>query len=266
MLRELIGRRAALVLLPAVFAASFAMAQVGTDKAGADKRRSGYQDMGAALQKMQDDDTANPGMLFVQLGQQLWSKPAGAANKACADCHAVADMKGVAVRYPAMPKDGDKPIDLEGRIRHCRTVHQQAEPLAPESRELLSLAAFVANQSRGLPIAPSDDPRLTPFREQGAAIYQRRQGQLNLSCAICHDDNAGKKLAGVTIPEAHPTGYPLYRLEWQALGSLKRRLRNCLIGIRAEAYAYDAVEYVALEIYLMDRARGMVFEAPGVRP
>jgi L-cysteine S-thiosulfotransferase len=275
MLRDLIGRRAALVLLPAVFAvtwaASWAMAQVGADKAGADKagadtRRSGYQDMGEALRKMQDDDTANPGMLFVQLGQQLWARRAGATNKSCADCHAVADMKGVAARYPAMAKDGDKPIDLEGRIRLCRTANQQAEPLAPESRDLLSLAAFVANQSRGLPIAPPDDPRLAPFREQGAAIYRRRQGQLNLSCAICHDDNAGKKLAGVTIPEAHPTGYPLYRLEWQALGSLKRRLRNCLTGIRAEAYPYDAIEYVALEIYLMDRARGMRFEAPGVRP
>ena len=69
-----------------------------------------------------------------------------------------------------------------------------------------------------------------------------------------------------TIPEAHPTGYPIYRLEWQALGSLKRRLRNCLVGIRAEAYAYDAPEYVALEIYLMDRAKGMPLDAPGVRP
>jgi sulfur-oxidizing protein SoxA len=260
-LPDVIGRRAALVLLPAVFAASFAMAQ-----AGADKRRSGYLDMGPALQKMQDDDTANPGMLFVQMGEQLWAKPAGAANKSCADCHAIADMKGVAARYPAMAKGGDRPIDLEGRIRLCRTEQQQAEPLAPESRELLSLAAFVARQSRGLPIAPPDDPRLTPFREQGAAIWQRRQGQLNLSCAICHDDNAGKKLAGVAIPEAHPTGYPIYRLEWQALGSLKRRLRNCLIGIRAEAYPSGAVEYVALELFLMDRAKGMALEAPGVRP
>ena len=257
----MIGWRAAVVLLPAVFVASFALAQ-----AGADKRRSGYQDMGAALRQMQDDDTANPGMLFVQLGRQLWSRSAGAAGKSCADCHALADMKGVAVRYPAMPKDGDKPIDLEGRIRLCRTVNQQAEPLAPESRDLLSLAAFVAHQSRGLPIAPPDDPRLAPFRQQGEAIYRRRQGQLNLSCAICHDDNAGRKLAGVAIPEAHPTGYPLYRLEWQALGSLKRRLRNCLIGIRAEAYPVDSVDYVALEIYLMDRAKGMVFESPGVRP
>jgi sulfur-oxidizing protein SoxA len=175
-------------------------------------------------------------------------------------------MKSVAARYPAIPKDADKPVDLEGRINLCRTANQRAEPLAPESRELLSLEAYVAFQSRGQPIAPPSDPRLGSFREQGGEIYRRRQGQLNLSCAICHDDNAGKKLAGVTIPEAHPTGYPIYRLEWQALGSLRRRLRNCLVGIRAEAYAYDAPEYVALEIYLMDRAKGMPLDAPGVRP
>jgi len=248
--------------LAAVFIASFALAQ-----GSADKRRSGYQDMGEALQKMQDDDTANPGMLFVQLGGQLWDKPAGATNKSCADCHGAAtSMKGVAPRYPAIPKGSDKPLDLEGRINLCRIQHQQAEPFAAENRDLLSLDAYVAFQSRGQPIAPPDDPRLAPFREQGAAIYRLRQGQLNLSCAICHDDNAGKKLAGVTIPQAHPTGYPIYRLEWQALGSLKRRLRNCLFGIRAETWPYDAPEYVALELFLMDRARGLPFEAPGVRP
>lgn len=246
-----------------VFAASYAAAQVG-----ADKRRSGYQDMGEALQKMQDDDTANPGMLFVQLGGQLWAKPAGAADKSCADCHgaAAASMKGVATRYPAIPQGGDRPVDLEGRINLCRAEHQKADRLPPENRDLLALTAYVAHQSRDMPITPPYDHRLDSFRQQGAEIYRRRQGQLNLSCAICHDDNAGKKLAGVVIPEAHPTGYPIYRLEWQALGSLKRRLRNCLVGIRAEAWPLDASEYVALELFLMDRAKGLKLETPAVRP
>src|SRR5882757_4683371 len=101
------GRRAAYAMLLVVFITTFALAQ-----GAADKRRSGYQDMGEALQKMQEDDTANPGMLFVQLGGQLWDKPAGAANKSCADCHgAVARMKGVAARYPAVAKGADKPVD-----------------------------------------------------------------------------------------------------------------------------------------------------------
>lgn len=249
--------------LALVFAATYAAAQVG-----ADKRRSGYQDMGEALRKMQDDDTANPGMLFVQLGGQLWNRAVGAADKSCADCHgaASASMKGVATRYPAIPQGGYRPVDLEGRINLCRTEHQKAEPLPPENRDLLALAVYVAHQSRDLQITPPYDPRLDAFRREGAEIYRRRQGQLNLSCAICHDDNAGKKLAGIVIPEAHPTGYPIYRLEWQALGSLKRRLRNCLVGIRAEAWPLDAPEYTALELYLMERAKGMKLETPAVRP
>ena len=253
--------------LAVVFAASYALAQGMADKGGTDKRRSGTQDMGGALQKMQDDDTANPGMLFVQLGGELWGKASGASGKSCADCHGgAASMKGVAARYPAIPKGADAPVDLEGRINLCRTANQQAGSLTSESRELLALTAYVAHQSRGLPIAPPDDPRLAPFRTRGKELWQARQGQLNLSCAICHDDNAGKKLAGVTIPQAHPTGYPIYRLEWQTLGSLKRRLRNCLVGIRAEPYAYNAPEYVMLDLFLMDRARGMMLESPGVRP
>jgi len=68
------------------------------------------------------------------------------------------------------------------------------------------------------------------------------------------------------IPQAHPTGYPVNRLEWQSLGSLQRRLRNCMTGVCAEPYEYCAPEAVALELYLMERARGMPFETPGVRP
>ena len=70
----------------------------------------------------------------------------------------------------------------------------------------------------------------------------------------------------MVIPQAHPTGYPIYRLEWQGLGSLKRRLRNCLVGVRADAWPWDAIEYVELESYLMDRARGLKIESPAVRP
>ena len=95
-------------------------------------------------------------------------------------------------------------------------------------------------QSRGVPIAPPDDERLKPFRDAGRAPFDRRQGQLNLACSHCHDDNWGKRLAGNLIPQAHPNGYPLYRLEWQSVGSLQRRLRNCLIGMRAEPYDYGA--------------------------
>ena len=95
-----------------------------------DQRRSGYSFMGPDTRAMQDDDTANPGMLWVLDGETLWKRKTGAADKACADCHndARASMKGVAARYPAIPPGADKPVDLAGRINLCRTSQQQAEP------------------------------------------------------------------------------------------------------------------------------------------
>jgi sulfur-oxidizing protein SoxA len=232
------------------------------------ERRSGYDFMSRETRAMQDDDTANPGMLWVLEGSTFWEKKTGAAGRACADCHgdSRASMKRVAARYPAFDASMGRPISLEQRINRCRVDRQQAPPLAYESRELLALTAFVARQSRGLPIDVTIDARTQPFLDAGRATFHRRQGQLNLACAHCHDDNWGRQLAGNVIPQAHPTGYPLYRLEWQSLGSLQRRLRNCLVGIRAEPYDYGAPELVDLELYLLWRARGMTMDAPAVRP
>jgi L-cysteine S-thiosulfotransferase len=232
------------------------------------ERRSGFSFMTPETQSMQNDDTANPGMLFVLDGEALWKSKAGAAGKACADCHddARVSMKGVAARYPAFDRALGRPVNLEQRINLCRANHQQATPLAYESRELLALTAFVARQSRDMPIVAGTDPQLVPFIVKGRELFMQRQGQLNLGCANCHDDNWDKHLAGSAITQGHPTGYPLYRLEWQSLGSLQRRLRGCLTGIRAQAYEYGAPELVELELYLMSRARGMPIETPAVRP
>jgi sulfur-oxidizing protein SoxA len=232
------------------------------------QRRSGYSFMKPDTRAMQDEDTANPGMLWVLDGEALWKRKLGKADKACADCHGDArtSMKGVAARYPAFDKASGRPVDLEQRINSCRSDHQQAKPLAFESRELLALTAFVARQSHGKAIEPGSDPQLEPFLAKGRALYEQRQGQLNLACASCHNDNWDKHLAGSAITQGHPTGYPLYRLEWQSLGSLQRRLRACMSGIRAQAYDYGAPELVELELYLMSRARGMAMEAPAVRP
>jgi L-cysteine S-thiosulfotransferase len=232
------------------------------------ERRSGYDFMGRETRTMQDDDTANPGMLGVLEGGALWTRKTGSAGRACADCHGDgrASMKGVAARYPAFDAALKRPVNLEQRINLCRTERQQAPALAYESRELLALTVFVARQSRGVPIDIAVDARMQPFLDAGRAAFYRRQGQLNLACNQCHDDNWGKRLAGNPIPQAHPTGYPVYRLEWQSLGSLQRRLRGCLTGIRAEPSEYGALELVELELFLMWRARRMAIETPGVRP
>jgi L-cysteine S-thiosulfotransferase len=229
---------------------------------------SGFHFMSTPTQAMQRDDSLNPAMLWVKEGEALWRLPAGDAGKACAACHepAATQLRGAAARYPAMDVALRRPIDLSARINLCRTRHQRAPAFAAESAELLSLAAYVALQSRGLPIDAPTDAALAPYRGRGAALYRQRIGQLDLACASCHDTRQGQRLGSSPIPPADPAAYPAYRLEWQTVGSLQRRIRNCMTGVRAEPFAYGAAELVELELFLAARAHGLAMEAPGVRP
>lgn len=233
-----------------------------------DQRLPGSAFMGADTQAMQRDDTQNPAMLWVKGGEMLWSQAAGDDGKSCASCHGDArqSMKGVAARYPAFDAGSGVPVNLQQRINLCRSGQQKAPPWKLESEDLLSLESYIALQSRGLPQASPADARLAPFAERGRARYAERMGQLNLSCAQCHDERWGKRLGSAPIPQAHTGGYPIYRLEWQAVGSLQRRLRNCMHGVRAQVYPLGSVELVELELYLARRGSGMAMEAPGVRP
>lgn len=225
----------------------------------ADPRRSGYHFMSRTTQALQDDDTQNPAFLWVQDGRQRF-------EARCARCHRAQDLQDVAARYPAFDTTSGRPISLPGRIRQCHSQRMGVPAPATDSDALLALESYLAHAARGRPIAAPQDPRLAPFVEQGRQWWFRRLGQIDLSCADCHDGLPGRRLAGSTIPQGHPTGYPIYRLEWQGLGSLQRRLRGCLTGVRAEPFADGAQEWVLLELYLKQRAAGMAIDAPAVRP
>jgi len=229
--------------------------------------RSGVTFNSADVQKLQADDAGNPGMLWVAQGEQLWNEPAGASGKSCANCHADAakSMRSVAARYPVFDASENNLVDIEARVNQCRVKRQGAEALKYESEPMLALTTYVANQSRGMPIAASIDGPARAHFEAGRRNYVTRQGQLNLSCAQCHEKSWGKTLLAETISQGQSNGYPAYRFEWQALGSLQRRLRACQIGIRAEQSAFGSQDLLDLELYLAWRAQGLPVEAPGVR-
>jgi sulfur-oxidizing protein SoxA len=228
------------------------------------ERKSGFETMSRELQALQRDDLANPALLTAAEGERLWRTAPGAAPS-CQSCHgdASVSMRGVSVRYPAFDAIRGRSLRLSSRIAECRTQRQGA-PAA--GADLIALETYVALQSRGMALAPVDDPRLAPALSEGRAQFFRRRGQLDLSCAQCHDDNHGKRLGGSVIPQGHATGYPLHRLEWQGTDTLARRIRNCLTGIRAEPLEPDGAEATALELYLRHRAAGMASDAPAVRP
>ena len=229
--------------------------------------KSGVEFLTKETRALQADDFANPGMLWVTRGEKLWSTGPAGNGKSCASCHgsAAQSMKAVATRYPRVDPGAARLVNLEGRINLCRTRHQQSAPLDYESEALLALTAFVAHQSRGMPVNVAIDAQNQRNFERGRALYHRRLGQMNLACTHCHDQNWGKTLLADTISQGHGNAYPIYRLEWQTAGSLHRRFRSCLYGIRAEMWPGGAEPYLDLELYLAWRARGLAIETPGVR-
>ena len=226
--------------------------------------RNGSEFQSGDVRSLQADDFANPMALWVERGRRLWSEVRN--GRSCAACHgdAVRAMKGVAARYPRFDPALGRVVDLEQRIRACGQA-MTGTAFASESDDLLGLSAYIALQSRGMPLEVSIDGPARKTWEAGRDLYFTRIGQLNLACTSCHDASWGKTLLAETISQGHPTGWPAYRLEWQRPGSLERRLRACFNGVRAEMPAYGSPDLVALELYLAWRAQGLPMESPAVR-
>src|SRR5262245_62838441 len=119
-----------------------------------DGRRSGYIYLSEENQRLQDDDFANPGLLWVERGRERWNQSDGTTATSCANCHgdATTSMRGVRTRYPLVDPTRGELINLEQRINRCRVQYMQARPLPYESEILLDLTAFISFQSRGMPI------------------------------------------------------------------------------------------------------------------
>ena len=229
--------------------------------------KSGLHYSGKDVQALQADEFANPAQLWLSQGAQAWGQPSAANGKSCVSCHgAVAtSMKGVATRYPAIDAASGRLFNLEDRINQCTTRHKQAAAMPSESDALLGLSLLVTQASKGMPLRVDIGGAARSHWQAGATLFSQRQGQMNLSCAQCHDQNFGQRLYTDPLSQGQPNGYPVYRLEWQKPGSLERRLRSCYAGIRAETPPWGAVEMRQLALYLMWRGEGLPIEVPAVR-
>ena len=229
--------------------------------------KSGSAFVSDDIRAMQSDDLANPGMLWVTRGEKLWSEPRGKSARSCASCHkdARGSMQGIATRYPVYDRNAGRLLSLEGRINNCLATHQGAEALRYESDDLLAFTAYIGYQSHGMPVKVSIDGDARKHFDAGRELYYKRVGQMNLACANCHEANWGKRLFAETISQGQSNAFPLYRLEWQTLGSLHRRLRACFNGVRAEPYPAGSQEFLDLELFLAWRAQGLPIETPAVR-
>lgn len=217
---------------------------------------------------LQADSFQNPGMLYVERGAEVWKTVDGAAGKSCASCHgdAAQSMKGVGASYPKWNAAAGKPFNIELQIDACRKANMQAEPYKFDHPDQRALVTYIKHQSLGQPIAVDLKPgEMQSWWDKGKTLYYTRTGQLNLSCASCHELNNGKYIRADHLSQGNVNGFPAYRLKDQDIVSLHGRLRGCVRDTRAEIPQAFSDELMALEVYATWRGTGLSVEAPAVR-
>jgi sulfur-oxidizing protein SoxA len=114
-------------------------------------------------------------------------------------------------------------------------------------------------------VSPKIDGPAAAYFEKGKKFYYQRRGQLDMSCAHCHEKYFGQKIRMNTLTQGQSNGFPVYRLKWQKPGSLHRRFKGCNKQVRATPFKSGSEEYLALELYLAWRGNGLTVETPAVR-
>ena len=229
--------------------------------------KSGYEYLTQATRDMQDDEFANPGMTAVEEGRK-WFHFKGVNEKTCASCHgengSKLNLKKIA-SYPIYNKEYDKPFTLQEQINYCGEEHLDNVPYVYDCPDLVELEVFVRYLARGEKVNVDVSGPLKPFYEKGKAIYQKRYGQMNMACTVCHDQYDGQRLRGQVLSQGHTNGFPEYRLGSGKMTPLHRRVEECFRSFRAEPYERGSDELINLEVFLHARGNGLAIETPAVR-
>jgi sulfur-oxidizing protein SoxA len=217
-------------------------------------------------QAMQMDTFDNPGMIFVDQATDAWNTVEGSAEKSCASCHEGPEsMEGVRAVYPKWNEEAGEVRTLAMQINDCRETQMEAEPYKYDSAPMAAMEALISVQSRGMKVDVAIDGPAAETWEEGKDLYYTRTGQLELSCASCHEDNYGNYIRADHLSQGQINGFPTYRLKNAKLNTAHGRFKGCVRDTRAETYSPGSPEFVALELYVASRGNGLSVEAPAVR-
>lgn len=233
---------------------------------GLDEVMSGWLFRGVETRAMQADDFDNPGMIFVEQAQEAWETADGTEGKSCASCHNDMDsMAGVKATYPKWNEAAGEVRTLQMQMNDCRENRMGAEAWGYDKAPAINMEAALSSVSRGMPVNVAIDGPAQSMWEKGKELYYTRTGQLELSCANCHEDNYGMMIRADHLSQGQINGFPVYRLKNTKLNGAHSRFKGCVRDTRAETYNPGSEEFIALELYVASRGNGLSIEGPSIR-
>lgn len=227
---------------------------------------SGWHYRDETTRSMQKDDFDNPGMVFADRGLDIWNAASGKNGESCASCHnGPESMEGLRAVTPRVDAKTGKLMIIEDYVNTCVTERMGQEAWGVTSGKMKDMLSLISLQSRGHVVNVAIDGAAAPFWEAGKEIYYTRYGQLEMSCANCHEQNAGYYIRADHLSQGQINGMPVYRLKDAGVVSAQQRFVGCVRDTRAETFRAGGPEFKALELYVASRGNGLSVEGVGVR-
>ncbi|HRK24219.1 MAG TPA: sulfur oxidation c-type cytochrome SoxA [Beijerinckiaceae bacterium] len=273
------GKWAAFGLAVAAVALAAGMAPGMAQQDDAEKEIERYR-------AMINDPMANPGFLFVDRGEALWSQKRGAKNVSLETCdlgEGAGKLEGAYAKLPRYFKDADKVMDLEQRLLWCMKTVQDLDTADVLKRrfgspsntsDLQDLVAFIANKSSGMKYQPQlDHPKEKEMLAVGEALFYRRGGSQDFSCSTCHGES-GKRIRLQGLPDFSKPGkdaretmgsWPTYRVSQSQLRTMQHRLWDCYRQMRHPAPEFGSDGITALTVYMVKMGEGGEITVPSIK-
>lgn len=200
---------------------------------------------------------------LVAKGEAMWNKPFK-NGKTFTDCFGSADIK---TNYPYFDVESGEVKTLEEDINAC-LISNGEKKLKYKKGKMANLTGYIAQESQGkvFDVTIPNEAALAAYNFGKRQFYQKR-GQLNFSCADCHVKNVGNKIRSERLSPAlgQMTHFPVYRLQWQSLGTPHRRFAGCNSQARAKPFKAQSKEYKSLEYFLTMMGNGLEANGPSSR-
>lgn len=232
------------------------------------------------------DPWANPALLDADRGAALWLEKRGPDRVTLQRCDlgkGPGVVDGALAGLPRYFRDAGRVMDLETRLLWCMETLQgfdvaefttRPHPSASEPvKDLGAIATWVASRSSGMVFAaPTSHPRERATLALGEALFHRRSGPFDFSCASCHG-STNKRIRRQNLAHLVEPGearlvvgeWPAYRVSTANVMTLQHRLYDCYWQMRLPELKLGSEASVALVSYLVKLAEGGEIAAPGLK-
>lgn len=209
-----------------------------------------------------------PGELFAEEGKELFHRkgPSGKTLEACDFGKGPGVLEGVYAILPKYFPDSRKVEDLESRVYTCMQTVQGFKPSEIKRDEVRAITTYIASFSSKakIQVVPKRPEELAMYN-LGRELWYTRAGPRDMSCAVCHDRYAGRRvrLSPVRSPkQGLGNEWPAYRFEEDRLYTMEDRINFCYESIGIPAPAFYSEPHIALTVYILAEATkaGHTFE------